>query len=93
MAQVDKVSYLPLLFWFLVLFFIVYISVGFFYMPKIFATMKFRVIYLRKLYRRFAKFQRQFKFNLHCLGSLQLFELALATPAILLIFYRLPFGK
>jgi hypothetical protein len=93
MAQVDKVSYLPLLFWFLVFFLIIYISVGFFYMPKTFATISIRVAFFKKLCRRFAKFYRQFKFNLRCLGAVELSELALASHAILLTLYRLPFLK
>jgi Plant ATP synthase F0 len=93
MAQVDKVSYLPLLFWFLVFGFIVYVSVGFFFMPKIFATMKYRIIYLRKLSQRFARYHRQFKFNLRCLGHIELTELAVSAPSTLLGAYRLPFFK
>lgn len=89
MAQVDKVSYLPLLFWFLILFFIIYLSVGIFFMPKTFATMSFRVAFLRKLCRRFYKFYRQFKFNLYCLVRVEATEIALAAHSVLLTLYRL----
>lgn len=88
MAQVDKVSYLPLLFWFLILFFIIYISVGFFYMPKTFATMNFRVAFLRKLCRRFYKFYRQFKFNVYCLVRIQTYEITLEAHSVLLTSYQ-----
>lgn len=93
MAQVDKVSYLPLLFWCLVFFFIIYISVGFFYMPKTFATISIRVAFFKKMCRRFAKYYRQFKFNLRCLGAVEIAELSLSANALLLAIYRLPFLK
>lgn len=89
MAQVDKVSYLPLLFWFLVFFLIIYISVGFFFVPKTFAIIKIRTLYLRRLFLRFWKFYRQFKFNLRCMGQITLTEVALYSSAVLLSVYRL----
>lgn len=60
-------------------------------MPKIFSIMKFRTLYLKKLYFRFGKFLRQFKFNLRCMGRVTLIELARFTFSVNLSAFRLFF--
>jgi hypothetical protein len=70
MAQVDKVSYLPLIFWFLVLGFFVYWGIGFFLIPKTHAILKLRRLYYLKLMKRFRKYLRQFRFNLRLMGKI-----------------------
>lgn len=60
-------------------------------MPKTFATISIRVAFYRKLCRRFYKYYRQFKFNLRCLGWIELSEITLSSYAVIFAAYRLPF--
>jgi hypothetical protein len=86
MAQVDKVSYLPLIFWFLVLAFFVYWGIGFFLIPKTHAILKLRRLYYLKLMKRLRKYIRQFKFNLRLMGKPSSSEIFLfGSPATGLI--------
>lgn len=71
----------------------VYISIGFFYIPKTFGIIKTRSLYLKKLLKRFFKYYRQFKFNLRCMGHVELTELAFAAHSVNFSFFRLPFLK
>ena len=48
MSQVDKVNYLPLLFWFIILFIIFYIAILIFFIPLLHSSLKVRQLFFYK---------------------------------------------
>jgi len=50
MSQIDKIIYIPLLFWFIILFIILYIVVFFLFSIIIFTTIKIRILYIKDLH-------------------------------------------
>jgi len=49
MSQVDKVNYLPLLFWFVILFFVFYFIIFTFILPMLYTTLKVRQLFFFEL--------------------------------------------
>ena len=49
MSQLDKLNYLPILFWFLVFFFIMYFLLFSYILPLIFGSLKVRELFYRQL--------------------------------------------
>jgi hypothetical protein len=50
MSQIDKIIYLPLLFWFIILFAFLYIVIFSLFSIIIFTTVKTRILYIKDLY-------------------------------------------
>lgn len=63
MAQVDKLNYLPLLFWFIVLFLAIYLTCLKRFLPMLYAILKIRRLYYFFVFKRVRKYSRTLYFT------------------------------
>lgn len=70
MAQVDKLNYLPLLFWFVLLFVAIYIVILTRFLPMLYSMLKTRRLFFSMVFNRIKKYSSSLFFTHYVLLKL-----------------------